>query len=76
MDDSKAENISSQCRPSILRETYVKLSSQDASNIKSLIHLQSGETNKEMRIAYVDQFFCTLYMVSLENYFKTTNVNW
>ena len=64
MDDSKSENISTQCRPSVIREKYVKLTTEDASNIKSLIQLQRDEINKEHRTAYVDQLFCMLYMVS------------
>ena len=69
MDDSKAENISTQCRPSVLRETFVKLSSQDASNIKSSIPIQCDEMDKEFKNLYIDQLFCALYMVSHLNQF-------
>ena len=62
MDETETEIINRKCRPSIIREEYIKLSFQEASNIKSLIVL-SEELQNEKVDSFLGRFFGTIYMV-------------
>ena len=67
MDDSKSENISTQCRPSVLREKYVHLSYQNAGIIKTSVPVDSAEITKEFKCTYMDQLFSAIYMVRYDD---------
>ena len=62
MDDTKSENINSQCRPSVIREKYVNLTQQQATNLKAAIAIPLEEFAK-LKLDYLDRLFCTIHMV-------------
>ena len=64
-DETKTEDINRKWRPSTIKDEYVNLSFQTASQLKRQLQEQMKEKEKDkIYVTFVDRVFCALYVVS------------